>query len=163
MPTMKWPLSWLRKREQDLDSELRSDLELEAEEQQESGLSAGQARYAAQRALGNTAFVKEEVREMWGWTSLERLFQDLRYGWRAMLRSPGFTTVAVLSLALGIGANTAIFTALDAVLWRPLPIREPQQLVKVLSVRANGRDLNGVPSTFVDELQSNTAFSRVFS
>jgi predicted permease len=156
-------MKWRRKREQDLERELRLDLELEAAEQQDAGLSPEEARYAAQRSFGNTAFIKEEVREMWGWTLLERLFQDLRYAWRVMLRSPGFTMVAVLSLALGIGANTAIFTALDAVLWRPLPVREPRQLVKILSVRANGRDLNGVPSTFVDELQSNTAFSRVFS
>src|SRR5260370_33496802 len=136
MPTMKWPWSWRRTRGQDLDRELRSDLEVEAEEQQESGLSAGQARYAAQRALGNTAFVKEEVREMWGWTSLERLFQDLRYGWLAKLRSPGFTTEAVLSLALGIGANTAIFTSFEAVLCRSLRIREPHELVEVVSVAA---------------------------
>jgi predicted permease len=160
---MNWRWSWRRKREQDLERELRLDLELEAAEQQDAGLKPQEARYAAHRALGNLTLVKEEVRQMWGWISLERLFQDLRYAWRVMLRSPGFTAVAVLSVALGIGANTAIFTALDAVLWRPLPVRAPQQLVKVLSVRANGRDLNGVPSTFVDELQSNTTFSHVFS
>ena len=124
---MRW---WKRKeREHDLERELRADLELEAAEQQENGLSADDARYAAQRALGNTTLVKEDVRETWGWGSLERFGQDVRYGFRLLRKNPVLTSVAVLSLALGIGANTAIFSLIDAVLLKLLPIKDPQSLM----------------------------------
>jgi predicted permease len=121
----------LRFRERDLERELRSDLELEAAERQEGGVPADEARYAARRAFGNTTLVQEQVRATWGWTWCERLIEDLRYGARTLRKSPVFTAVAVLSLALGIGANSAIFTLIDAVMLRSLPVAEPGQLVEI--------------------------------
>jgi predicted permease len=124
---MTW---WLRKgRESDLDREIRADLELEAEEQGENGLSAEEACHAARRAFGNVTWVKEEVRFMWGWTLLETVLQELRYAGRTLLRNPGFATTAILTLALGIGASTAVFTVVDSVLLKPLAYHDAGRLV----------------------------------
>jgi predicted permease len=120
---------WKREtREADLEREIRSHLEAETEEQIEAGLSPLEAGDAARRSFGSGALARELTREAWGGMWLERLAQDLRYAFRTIRHSPGFTSAAVLSLGLGIGANTAVFSVLDAVLLRSLPVRDPKQL-----------------------------------
>jgi hypothetical protein len=116
---------------------LASHLELEAEELQESGLPAEEARYAAHRAFGNTTLIAEEVRDVWNLHWLEGFVRDLRCGARALRKNFGFTTVAVLTLALGIGANTAIFSAIDALMLRPLPFSHAEQLVRLYATKNN--------------------------
>jgi len=124
---MRW---WqIRKRDEDLERELRSDLELEEEEQRERGVAPEEVRYAARRAFGNETLIREKTREAWGWTPVERFLRDLRFAWRLLLKSPIFAMTAIVTLALGIGATTAIFSAMDAVLLRRLPVPNPQQIV----------------------------------
>jgi predicted permease len=128
---MRWPWRSRATREQELDREIRSHLDLEAAEQQEAGLDPDEARRAAQRAFGNTAGVRENVRGAWGSRPLDAFGQDVAYAWRLFRRAPGFTAIIVATLALGIGANTAVFTILDAVLLRPLPYRDSGRLVAI--------------------------------
>ena len=135
-------MSWWqrRQREQDLDRELTAHLELETEEQRDSGLSPDEARFAAHRRLGNSTMLRESVREAWGWVWLEQIWQDIAYGLRLLRKSPAFSTVAVLSLALGIGANAAIFGFVNALLFKSLPVRDPQSLVFIAKQAKSGFD-----------------------
>jgi predicted permease len=113
----------------DIDEEMQLHLDLRRQQQIESGVPANDAAAAAHRRFGNPTLLRERSYTAWGWQWLETLLQDMLYGLRAMLRSPGITIVALLSLALGIGANTALFSLMDAVMLRSLPVKNPQQLM----------------------------------
>ena len=119
---MKFSRWWRSDRERDLDQELRAHLDLPPE--------LGYC-YAAQRTLGNTTLIKESTRDMWGQTTIDIFLQDLRYAFRAISRNRRFTAVAMLSLALGIGANTAIFSLIDSVMLKILPVSHPEELLQV--------------------------------
>src|SRR6266700_6223270 len=124
---MKW---WQSKnRDADLERELHSDLELEEEEQREGGISGEEARYAALRAFGNPTLIREQTLDVWSWNWLESFARDLRLSLRTLRRTPGFTVIVILVMALGIGANVALFTVVRGVLLKPLPFQESDRLV----------------------------------
>jgi predicted permease len=152
-------LFWRRRRDADLDEEIEGHLRRAIRDRLERGETAGQAESSARREFGNIALITETTREMWGWASWERLAQDVRYGVRLLRRSPGFTFVAVVSLALGIGANTTIFTVLNAVLVRPLPYPDPDRLTILFErVVQKDHDVSVHPFNFVEWQQRARSF-----
>jgi putative ABC transport system permease protein len=147
----------LRKPVEDLEEEIRAHLEMEERENLEAGMSPEEAHYAALRRFGNVPLARERSREMWGWNSLATLWQDIRYGLRQLRRNPGFTIVAVLTLAIGIGANTAIFSVVNASLLQPLPFTDPDRIVWI-----GEKDHGSVaPANFFDWRRQNHVFSAV--
>jgi macrolide transport system ATP-binding/permease protein len=134
-------LRWLLQRsgrEAELRQELQFHLDEDAAERRQDGLSGDAARRAASRELGNRTLVEENTRAVWGWVFLEQLIQDLRYAARTMRHNAGFSVLALLSLALGIGANTVIYSFMDSLFLRTLPVGHPESLV-VLNWHSQGR------------------------
>ena len=143
-PTMSWR-AWLhrlvpylgrRQAEEDLDQEFRLHLELECERHVAAGLSESAARRVARRKLGNATLIRERTRDVWGWRWLDDLARDVRHSVRGLGRSPGFAATVVVVLALGIGANTAMFGIVHGMLIRPLPYPEADAIVRVGHVSA---------------------------
>src|SRR5215468_10674434 len=146
--------------DRELEEEMRFHLEMKAEENLAAGTSPEEARYAAQRQFGNQTLLREVSRDMWCFRHLETLARDMRFAMRMMIKNPGFTAVAVLTLMLGIGACTAVFSVVDAVLMRPLPYRDQDRLcVLWKSVPKKGleRDWTSYPS-FKDWKDNNHVF-----
>ncbi len=124
----------------DLSQEIREHLEEKIDELVASGMSREEAPHVARREFGNATLIDERGREVWQWPLIENFLMDVRYGLRQLRRSPGLTAVVVLSLALGIGANTAIFTLLNAIVLRALPLQHPEQLVQFSEADPDGSE-----------------------
>jgi predicted permease len=160
-------LRWLterRTREADLQEELRFHLDEEAEERQAGGLADEEARRAACRDLGNLTLVQENTRATWTWTFLDQLAQDCRYAVRTMAGNKAFSILAILSLALGIGANTAIYSFMDSILLRSLPVSHPESLAVLNwhnNVRMHGSVVHGGSGTIYED-SKNTSTAGIF-
>src|SRR5580692_2778702 len=127
-------LTHRRRLEADVDDELAFHLEMRASQLEAAGADPAAARHAAPRQFGNVTSIRERIRDMWTFPSAESVWRDVRYGARMLSRAPAFTVVAVLTIAVGVGANTAVFSVADAVLLRPLPFAHADRLVRLYSV-----------------------------
>ena len=128
--------------DREIASEIAAHIEEQTDDLMASGMSREDALRAARSHFGNATVLQEESRDVWTFMALESLLRDLRIGARSLRRTPVFFVVAAATLALGIGANTAIFSALDAALLRPLPFAAPDRLVRLVSIQG-GRSLDG--------------------
>jgi predicted permease len=160
-------MTWwrIRKRDADLERELRSDLELEEEEQREAGISREDARFGALRAFGNPALIREQTRAVWSCNWFESVARDLRLSVRALLRAPSFAVIAILVMALGIGANVALFTVVRGVLLKPLPFQDPARLVMLYEWGLHENDAEGYNTVsggmYAEWKKQNQSFSSV--
>jgi len=166
MPFREWTnrlrhLIGRRRFDLDLEDEMRLHFEMRTRALEESGLSQAEAATQAQREFRRDASTREQSREAWRFTWLEDFVADVRHSLRSFRRTPAFALTAVLSLALGIGATSTIYTAVDAVLWKPLPVEKPEQLVNFSVVRQQGAPADGPPAAFVSQLQKAGIFAGV--
>jgi putative ABC transport system permease protein len=151
-----------RRREEDLEEEIRSHLQMAMHDRLERGESAEQASEAAGREFGSVSMIKEVTREMWSWRWLDQIGRDLRYGLRMLARSPGFAMAAVLTLALTIGAASAIFSVVNGVLLKELPYPDPEQLVLLWGTDRSGNQRAQVSFTDLEDWRRGTqAFAQV--
>src|SRR5947199_1876627 len=129
-----------RRREvQRLDAELRFHLEQQIAENIAQGMSPEEARYAARRAFGNPTLLREQARETWNWNTIETALQNMRISIRTLCRTPGFAFISILVIAIGIGANVALFTVVRSVLLKPLPFKEPGRLLRLYEHSADDK------------------------
>lgn len=159
-------LLWLmqrRDKEAELRQELQFHLEEEAEERRERGLAEGEARWAARREFGNVSLVEETTRAAWGWTRSEQLARDAAYGLRQVRRNPVFSAIAIATLALGIGGITAMFSAVYAVLIRPLPYTDANRLVMIWldMSKENRSGFMPTPAEWLEWRRHNTVFTDI--
>jgi len=152
-------LLFRRRAEEEMDAELRFHLEMQARKHREAGLAELEAGRRARQEFGGVAQVQEECRDGRGIRALETLLQDVRYALRGFRRAPGFAAAAVAIIALGLGLNTAIFTAFDAYVLRPLAVRDPSSLYEFSWTLPNGREHRATPAEFADFRRTSTAFA----
>ncbi len=156
MRTLFTKLRWMtqrRRKEAELRAELDFHLEQEREEVTARGLAEDDAHRAAHRDLGNRGLVEEDTRAAWGWTWIERLSQDVQYAGRLLRRRPVLSATAILTLMLGMGGTTAVFSLLDALLMRNLPVEKPGELVRLVERRPDGTAAEAFTLVTHDTLQ----------
>jgi predicted permease len=156
---MKFLLQWRKRRNEELNEEIQGHLELAARENVESGLAPRDAQTAARHEFGSIALAEEVTRDMWGGRWFEDLLQDVRCGLRMLGKSPGFAAIAILTLALGIGANSALFSVVNGVLLNPLPYPDPEQVVIVSDKSSNLPETWISYPDFLDWVRDNHSFT----